>query len=341
MHLLLDIRLTSPSDVPFLHYALLWAEVWKNYHPFDHISYLAHEDDPPMGGHDCIRVKRSWHTFSHKKLASHSHWPERVISFSRLPPYDKSVKQISHLCDISPLLYAPKPLRWLEYQWKLREYRNVLRYSSSIIIPHRDTLTALSELFSPEDEKITVIPYLHPLGEEIYKIRTILPHGLYGEYFITEWSDSLEWRPLELIEAYATYVHRMWGKEKLIILWDLGDNLWVITSMIRTLDLIDSIKILGTLSREERELLYVHAKGWIYAGSYYSRGPSVALASWFDVPLFFTDISWLRNYSWIYFHPNHLERLPELLRTEKNKYQIQVKANNEAIMQVYARIISE
>lgn len=243
--------------------------------------------------------------------------------------------------DISPLLYPTKPLRGFEYKWKLHEYKKVLSQSHSIIIPHRDTLTTLNELFTLEDEKITVIPYLHPLGEEVYKIRTILPHGIFGDYFIAEGTEWLEWRPLELIETYATYIHRMGGKEKLIILWDVGDNLWAMTSMIRTFDLLDSIKIIGILSREERELLYNHAIGWIYAGPYYSRGPSVGLASWYDVPLFFTDISWLRDYSWIYFHPNHLERLPELLRTEKNKYQIQVKANNEAIMQVYTRIINE
>jgi hypothetical protein len=133
----------------------------------------------------------------------------------------------------------------------------------------------------------------------------------------------------------------MWWKEKLIIIWSLDENLWYLSSMIRTLDLLDKVKIVWSLLHEERELLYVHAKGWIYAWSYYSRGPSVALASWYGTPLFFTDIAWLRNYSWIYFHPNHLERLPDLLRTEKDKYQIHVKTNNETILQVYARIISE
>ncbi|GAB0175107.1 MAG: hypothetical protein HHAS10_09860 [Candidatus Altimarinota bacterium] len=340
MHLLIDTRLTSASDIPFLHYALLWADVWKIYHPHDDISFLAHEDDPHIS-YDCIRVRKTWHNFSKKKIASHNHGPERVISFSRLPPYDRSIKQVSHISDIAPILYPSKPLKGIEYRWRLHEYKNLLSHSHSIIIPHRDTLSTLSELFSPEEEKITVIPYLHPLDDEVYKIRTILPHGIFGDYFITEGAEGLEWRPLELIEAYATYVHRMGGKEKLIILGDVGDNLGVMSSMIRTLDLLDSIKIIGTLSREERELLYVHAIGWIYAGSYYSRGASIGLASGYNIPLFFTDISGLRNYTGIYFHPNHLERLPELLRKEKNKYQIQVKANNEAIMEVYSRIISE
>jgi hypothetical protein len=57
----------------------------------------------------------------------------------------------------------------------------------------------------------------------------------------------------------------MGGKEKLIILGSLSDNLGVLSSMIRTLDLVDSVKFVGILSREDRELLYVHAKGWIYA----------------------------------------------------------------------------
>ena len=340
MHLLLDVRMTSPSDIPFLQYGLLWADIWMMYHPYDLITFLAHEDDP-VEGYDCIRVKKTWHSFGKKKIASHSHWPERVISFSSLPPYDKSVKYITHISDFTALLYPVRPLKGLDYQWKLREYRNLINQSSVIIIPHRDTKVSMNELFSPPDEKITVIPYLSPLHEDIHKIRTILPHGIFGDYFLTEGTESYEWRPLELLEAYATYIHRMGGTEKLIIHGYLSDNLWILTSMIRTLDLLDFVKIVGVLNREDRELLYVHAKWWIYAWSYYSRWPSVALASGYSVPLFFTDIAWLRNYSWIYFHPNHLDRLPELLRSEKDKYQIHVKANNEAIMQVYARIISE
>ncbi len=340
MHLLIDVRMTSPSDLPFLQYAILWADVWKEYHPYDLLTFLAHEDDP-VEDYACIRVQPSWHSFGKKKIASHQHGPERVISFSRLPPYDSSIKHIAHISDFTPLLYPVTPQRGIAYRLHLRQYRQLIQQSDSIVIAHRDTKSTMNELFTVEEEKVIVIPYLSPLHEEIHKIRTILPFGIYGDYFVTEWSESNEWRPLELLEAYATYVHRMGGKEKLIILGSLSDNLGVLSSMIRTLDLVDSVKFVGILSREDRELLYVHAKGWIYAWSYYSRWPSVALAAGYGVPLFFTDIAGLRNYSWIYFHPNHLERLPELLRSEKDKYQIHVKANNEAIMQVYARIISE
>lgn len=340
MHLLIDVRMTSVADIPFLHYGLLWADIWQQYHPYDLITFLAHENDP-VEGHNCIRVQATWHAFGRKKIASHKHGPDRVISFSRLPPYDPSVKYITHISDFAPLLYPESPLSGFEYRWKMRLLRQTLKQSSALIIPHRDTLTTMFELCSPPEEKITVIPYLSPIHEEIHTLRTILPHGLYGDFFLTEGTPSLEWRPIELLEAYATYVHRMWGTEKLVILWDLAENLGYLSSMIRTLDLLDHVKIVWTLLREERELLYVHTKWWIYAGWYYSRGPSVALAAWYWVPLFFTDVAWLRNYSWIYFHPNHLERLPDLLRTEKNKYQIHVKTNNEAIMQVYARIISD
>ena len=132
-----------------------------------------------------------------------------MISFSRLPPYDPSIKYISHLSDFTPLLYPQSPLTHIEYQWRLREYRKFLKQSSAIIIPHRDTLTIMNEFFSPPEEKITVIPYLSPLYEETYRIRTILPHGIFGDYFLTEGTDTLEWRPLELLEAYASYIHRM------------------------------------------------------------------------------------------------------------------------------------
>jgi hypothetical protein len=61
--------------------------------------------------------------------------------------------------------------------------------------------------------------------------------------------------------------------------------------MIRALDLEHHVKAVGILSREERELLYTHAAGWVYAGSYYSRGPSIAMAAGYDIPLFFTDVA--------------------------------------------------
>lgn len=96
------------------------------------------------------------------------------------------MKYITHISDFTALLYPVRPLKGLDYQWKLREYRNLINQSSVIIIPHRDTKVSMNELFSPPDEKITVIPYLSPIHEDIHKIRTILPHGIFGDYFLTE-----------------------------------------------------------------------------------------------------------------------------------------------------------
>jgi hypothetical protein len=206
-----------------------------------------------------VKVSPRWTLFP-KSIAHHEHGPDRVVSFSRLPPYDTSIPHLIHVSDLSPLIYPSDPLSSLEHKMKIYEYKKLLHNARHIIIPHLDVGTGIGELFSVDEEKMSVIPYLSPTDGELMHHRTILPHGIYGEYFITESTEGAEWRPLELIETYSHYIHRLGGTEKLIIIGTLGSNLGSIMSLIRTLDLIDAVKIVGSLTREERSLLYSHAK---------------------------------------------------------------------------------
>ncbi len=341
MHLLIDVRTSSPSDIPHLYYGEMWADIWKTYHPHDRLTFLAHTGDPVDEQYECVFVSRTWWLFGKKKVASHEHGPDRIISFSRLPSIDLSIPTILHVHDLTSHLYGDTTSNILKKKYEEYSYKKLLQRARHIIVAHIDIGRELGELYGIEEARMSVIPYLTPLDRELQKRQTLLPHGISGIYSIAEGTPYEEWNPLGLIRAYTEYLQRKKWVGNLIILWDIGANLGNITLMIRSLDMISSIKIVGIVSRAERDALYAHASSWIYAGYHYSRWASVNMASSYSVPLFLSDISWLRDYAGTFFHPNHTDTLATILSVWSTTPPKVKKPNNDRIMEVYTRIIAE
>ncbi len=339
MHIIVDVRTSSPDDVSTISYATLWRDEWIALHPDDRITFLAYEWDP-IEHDDVIRLMRSWYTS--KRLASHAYGPDRMISFSRLPPIDTSIPLIAHVWDLADLLYprAPLSLWWR----KIREYRmrKLLRNARIIIIPHMSVGLELAEIFDIPEKKMSVIPYLMSEKKRETRGQSILPHGIYGEYYITPASPGNEWNPLGLLTAFSKYVHILKWEKKLVIHWDIGENLSYISSLVRSLDLSHAVKIFSVLREDEVEHLYSRASGWIYIGPYYSRGHLVSLAETHSLPLILSDIEILREYDGIHIHPNHIDTLPEfLMKVEGKRKEWVSTSRNESIMKVYTRLIAE
>ena len=339
MHLLIDVRTSCLSDIPYLYYAEMWADTWRLYHPDDRITFLIFDGDT-IEKYECISVSRGFQLFP-KKIAAHKYGPDRVVSFSKFPPIDKRIPHLLHVDELTHTFYPKAQEGFFARQREDMRYKKNLASSVHIIIPDRSIGSTLGEFYGIDDSKISTIPYLSFWDKDIYKDQTILPHGLSGDYFITEWTPWEEWNPKGLIEAFHSYIHEKNGNRQLIILWDIWTNLSTLSLLIRSYGLIEKVKILSVVSQKERSLLYIHAKWWIYIGHYYSRWPSIELANSYDIPLYISDIPWLSRYNGIHIHPNHTDSLADILLNASIGSISHPKNNNQSIMQVYARIISD
>ncbi len=339
MHIIVDVRTSSPDDINRISYAMLWKDHWLLMHPNDHITFLAYEWDI-VDHDDVIRLLRSW--YNRKNLASHAYGPDRMISFSDLPPIDTSIPLISHVFDLASLLYPRTTLSFWERKIKEYKQKKLLRNSRMIIVPDMSVGLELSENFDIKEEKMAVIPYLFSERNNNAWEKNIISLGLCGEYFIAPWSPGNEWSPHALLQAFSKYVHDLKWKKKLVIHGDLWENASYIFSLIRSLDIAQDVKILSTLTDEELDNLYIHASGWVYVGPYYSRGYLVTLAEGYGLPLILSDIDALREYDAIHIHPNHIQTLPEFLITlEKKKEKYTYHEKDNSIMRVYTRIVAE
>ncbi len=342
MHLLIDVRTSCLSDLPNLYYAETWADIWLSYHKNDKITFLAFEGDP-VRKHECIFISRKWSLFQ-KKLAAHNYWPDRIISFSSLPPIDISTPTILHVSDLRMKHYEQWSMNILTQKILERSMKKLYSSAKHIIVPWKEIGSELEELYAINESHIAVLPYLtkNIEKESFSSIKKVaLTHGISDEYFITEGTPTDEWQPIQLIQAYSKYIHEKNGHEELLILWDMGENFDKIVTLIRALGLLYHVKIIGILSKEDREDIYRNSKGWIYIGYYYSRWASVELAHSYSIPLYLSDIPGLSGYNGIYIHPNHMDQLVNIISTPEAKGISHMKNDNQDIMQVYTRIISE
>lgn len=316
---------------------MLWAEFWKAKHPHDIVTFLAYEWDP-VESDDCIFLARKSYFFG-KKIAAHRYGPDRIISFSRLPPIDTSIPAIVHIPDIVDRLYPSK--KEGIFSWYLERYRMKasLWKIRHIIAPSRITQSQLNEFYDITENNISIIPYLQKGNTDSTGMSTFLPSGITPGYFICECTPWDEWNPLELLRTYSRYIHQNKGTEKLILIWHLWENLGMISTIIRSLDIIDYVKIIWLPTQSEKETLYANADGWIYIGHTYSRWAAICLAITYDIPLYLSDIEEFRGYQASFCHPNHIENLLEIL----GKPRVQIshpKSENMLILEAYERLIA-
>ncbi len=340
MHILVDIRTTNPTDLVRQSYGISWVHLWKIYHPHDRITYLASPGN--MIDWEVIYVKENWNILGRRKIARHQNGPDRIISFSRLAPIDPSIPTISHVFDSIDLLYP----RWnpgiIGRTLKEQQYKNVLKYSNGIIVPHLEVGMELVEISNVHEQKISVIPYFVPERKH-FPFSWLHPLGIIPGYWIVEGTSSDEWNPFWLLRAYSHYIHEFGGTKRLIIAGDLWSSLRHIIECIRGLNIMDYVKIVGILPEDTRSTLYEYASGWIALGGYYGWGPTLAYVLTYGLPIFASDIAPIREYADITIHPNHSDEIVEKLlilsklSTTAEKY----IHSPHAIIEVYGRVIAE
>lgn len=155
---------------------------------------------------------------------------------------------MTHIFDNASLLYPRSELNYFERKKKENAYKKLLRKSHHIVVPHLETGMELVEIFGISEKKISVIPYFLPKKE--YSSFTLLhPYSITPMYWIVEGTRGDEWNPFQLLQAYSHYIHEHNGTKRLIIVGDLGSNLKYISDCIRGLNIMEYVKIIGTLPK--------------------------------------------------------------------------------------------
>lgn len=157
MHLLVDARTSSMSDIAHIRYAELWASLWQKNSPHDRITFLIYDGDR-VESQDVISLPRGY--LWQKKIAHHGHGPSRVISFSRLPPLDMSIPTITHVPDMVDVFYPRYTQNYIRRRYDGYTFRKNLKLSRYLIVPHRGIERDIVDMYGISEEKISIIPSL-------------------------------------------------------------------------------------------------------------------------------------------------------------------------------------
>lgn len=343
MHLIIDIRSTSPVDPIMTRYASSWVDLWSTRHPTDRISYLHYEQqDCPENGRSVVVSLSSW--WSRKPLFS-ARWVNdifRCVSFSTCPPYDNHIVTLSHIWDFAHILY-PRYEKTLIDRLLSVHTKNRNRKWNTIIVPSLTIGQQTVELTHMAEEDIEIIPYITLTLIQAAR-HTLAQLSISGPYWIFDGSYGSESGIHGLLQGYKDY-RDMGGSHLLLLMGRLSPNeLRDISLRVQQLNLTGSVRIIGALDSEGIESLYLHASGWIYVGAYYTSGPRIELARSHHIPLLISDIDSLSDYhDWsLLIHPSHLGTLGNLLQQlEHSDKKENRKISNDTIMKKYEKIIAE
>ena len=343
MHLIVDIRSTSPVDPVMTRYASSWVDLWIERHPTDRVTYI-HLDsqDCPDNGRSLVVSPPSW-WWGAKKLAT----PEsteilRCVNFWQYPPYDPSIETISHIWDHADILYP----RWSQTLIEriiqpVAKNRNSTK--NTIIVPSLSIGQEAVEITHTRESSIEIIPYI-TLTPGKWDRHTLSQLSISESYWLYDGSYGSESGIIHLLSGYRDY-RALWGTHILLLVGKQSSTeTRDIAIQVQSLSLTGSVRIIGALENESIESLYMHARGWIYVGAYYSGGPRIELARSHHIPLLISDIPALLDYhsDAITIHPSHLSVLGQALRDLEHRVQKETrKISNDNIMIGYERVISK
>lgn len=208
MHLLIDIRRSNSDDPHMIHYASCWVDLWRARHSGDMITYLIHDGQgAPDNAPSLIIPQERW--WKKKKPIALPNIREtfRVLSFSKLPPYDHALRTITHITDHLDILYPPPDESYLERRDQIRRSRDQVRYSDHIITHSLQVGEESVELLGARESMINVIPYLHlpTIESSLRDPRIIDTLGIHPPYWIHDGGYGGESHITELIDGYAKY----------------------------------------------------------------------------------------------------------------------------------------
>lgn len=345
MHLIVDIR-EHPLHRPIItRYAYDWVELWKQAHPGDTVSYLIFDGQPcPKNAKNISIPRRSWWQNKLPLGTTHTRDIFRCISFSRYPPYDTRVKTLTYICENLDLLY-PRSVSSVEKKIYKYSQKHLTKKSQHLLVPSLSVGQELVEALHVDESKIDILPYigLTPrLPPDPHILRNL---GINAPYWIYDSTYGSEVDMSALLCGYKRY-RELGGTHTLLLMGYIGDTseMKSLTNLLSTMGLAQYIKIIGIPAWDVVDDLYWHANGWIYTGSYYGGGPSIALARAYWLPLLLSDIAWLEKYreEALLVHPHHLSWLAEIFKSfENKKITSPAPPDNQLLLRQYEKLLSE
>lgn len=132
---------------------------------------------------------------------------------------------------------------------------------TTLIVPDIQIGSELVEIYDIQEDHIEIIPHI-PFAQiteraPLQSIQTDVP------FFLYDGSYGNEANLLTLLAAWERYRHDG-GTYQLLMIGAVYDGLSSLTHMIRSLDLHESVRYLGTLDEGTMHHLYRKTKGWIY-----------------------------------------------------------------------------
>lgn len=134
-----------------------------------------------------IHIRSGWSLFGKKKVAHHKHGPDRILSFSRLSPLDTHIPTLTHIFDSVDTLYPREVVGFFGKRKQDTLQKNLLTSSHGLIVPHLEMGLELVEMFSVDEEKISVIPYFVP-DRSHHPFSLLHSYGIMPGYWIVEGS---------------------------------------------------------------------------------------------------------------------------------------------------------
>jgi glycosyltransferase involved in cell wall biosynthesis len=262
MHIIVDIRTTGPQDTSIVRAGRAWADMWQQHKSEDTISYLIYDHQDRFSDR-CIFVTKPWLPMSHNRIRPKTgNEVFRCVSFSSLAPYDRSIATSMYISSNASTLYPDEATgstvrrvsEWLR--------KRSLQSATTLIVPDIQIGRELVELYDIDEESIEIIPHL-PLSTLSVDTAPIQRIDTPGSFFIYDGGYAGESNILTLLAAWERY-RRDGGQYELLLLGPALSHLSLLTHMIRSLDLVNSVRYLGYLDDATLATLYSGAKGWIY-----------------------------------------------------------------------------
>jgi glycosyltransferase involved in cell wall biosynthesis len=236
--------------------------MWQQHKSEDTISYLIYDHQDRFSDR-CIVVTKPFWPLAHSHIRPKTgNEIFRCVSFSPLSPYDTGIATTLHIASNAGTLYPDEGVGSLGRRWVEWLRKKSLQSATTIIVPDIQVGRELVELYDIDEESIEIIPHLPlsvltPNSVPIQRIDTPIP------YFIYDGGYAGESNMLTLLAAWERY-RRDGGRYELLLLGSALSHLSLLTHMIRSLDLLSSVRYLGYLDDATLATLYSGAKGWIY-----------------------------------------------------------------------------
>lgn len=342
MHLIIDIRQNIPENPIILRYATDWVNLWRTKHPGDSVSYLvfAHQSRPKDA--DVVIVNEyGWWQSKRRIATKDTREIFRSVSFSPLAPYDHHIRTIIHNWDHLNALYPQSDTYWIKYT-KAARIQKRIKNAGTIVVPTLSIGQEAVEIHHIDESHIEIIPYIN-LDRHQCDSHILQTLGILTPYFLYDWTYGAEINITALLQGYRSYL-KLGGTKLLVLMGNISREIKSISELIRSFDLTNHVKIIGTPDWRALDTFYSHASGWIYTGAYYAGWPRVALAESYGLPLLLSDIPVFSEYQeWaIYIHPHHLETLGrELQALEAMKPRTIEHNKNTSILAHYEKLLAQ